>query len=247
MVQYGELMQFCYVWLRKLMGGGFPGLEFLTTRHAGELTGNVTAERGLAHFAEGLANVFTRMRQALKVGAPLVFTYHHNQQDAYLAVGMAILDAGLTCSASLPCPAEMGGSIHIHGTGSSIVDTVFVCRQSGTTPRSWLFDDADGLVRIMSGQLAELQAAGMKPTPGDIRCAALGHITRMAIWRLRPSWDGTLPTEEKLSIFRHAMNALATVDNVKIGLEGRRALEPVVAYGLFAAEETETLVDAVAF
>ena len=142
MVQYGELMHFCYVWLRKLMGGDFPGLESLTTRNAGELTGNVTAERGLAHFAEGLANVYTRMAQALKPGAPLVFTYHHNQQDAYLAVGMAILDAGLTCSASLPCPAEMGGSIHIHGTGSSIVDTVFVCRQSGTTPRSWLFHDA---------------------------------------------------------------------------------------------------------
>jgi hypothetical protein len=247
MVQYGELMQFCYVWLRKLMGGEFPGLEFLTTRHAGELTGNVTAARGLAQFAEGLANVFTRMRQALKVGAPLVFTYHHNQQDAYLAVGMAILDAGLTCSASLPCPAEMGGSIHIHGTGSSIVDTVFVCRQSGTTPRSWLFDDADGLVRIMSGQLAELRDAGMKPTPGDIRCTALGHITRMAIWRLRPSWDDTLPTEEKLSIFRHAMNALATVDNVKTGLEETRAPDPTTVYGLFAEEETENLVDAVAF
>jgi adenine-specific DNA methylase len=185
MVQYGELMQFCYVWLRKLMGGNVPGLELLTTRQADELTGNVTAERGLAHFAEGLANVYKRMTQALKPGAPLVFTYHHNQQDAYLAVGMAILDAGLTCSASLPCPAEMGGSIHIHGTASSIVDTVFVCRQSGTTPRPWLFDDADGLVRIVSGELAELRAAGMKPTAGDIRCTALGHITRTAIWQLR--------------------------------------------------------------
>ncbi|HME71863.1 MAG TPA: DNA methylase, partial [Myxococcota bacterium] len=80
MVQYGELMQFCYVWLRKLMGADFPGLELLTTRHADELTGNETAERGLAHFAEGLANVYTRMTQALKPGAPLVFTYHHNRQ-----------------------------------------------------------------------------------------------------------------------------------------------------------------------
>jgi adenine-specific DNA methylase len=247
MVQYGELMHFCYVWLRKLMGGDFPGLESLTTRHTGELTGNVTAERGLAHFAEGLANVYTRMAHALKPGAPLVFTYHHNQQDAYLAVGMAILDAGLTCSASLPCPAEMGGSIHIHGTGSSIVDTVFVCRQRGTTPRSWLFHDASGLAGIMSGELAELRAAGMKPTAGDIRCMALGHITRMAIWQLRPFWNATLPTPEKLSAFRKAMNALATVDGLKIGLEGTRSPEPVAAGTLFAQEETSHPVDAVAF
>src|SRR6202011_1213066 len=121
------------------MGEDFPGLEEVTTRHAEELTGNETAERDLAHFAEGLANVYTRMARALKPGAPLVFTYHHNRQEAYLAVGMAILDAGLTCSASLPCPAEMGGSIHIHGTGSSIIDTVFVCRMNGNVRRNQLF------------------------------------------------------------------------------------------------------------
>ena len=51
--------------------------------------------------------------------------------EPYHAIGVAILDAGLICSASIPCPAEMGGSIHIHGTGSSIVDTIFVCRDHG--------------------------------------------------------------------------------------------------------------------
>ena len=247
MVQYGELMHFCYVWLRKLMGGDFPGLELVTTVHADELTGNETAKRGLAHFTEGLANVYSRMALALKQGAPLVFTYHHNRQDAYSAVGVAILDAGLTCSASLPCPAEMGGSIHIHGTGSSIIDTAFVCRQSGTTPRSWLFNDAAGLARIMALELAELREAGMKPTAGDVRCAALGHITRMAIWRLRPTWDSTLSTGDKLSIFRSAMNALATVDDVKIGLDGATSPAPAILGGLFAQEETRDLVDAVAF
>jgi hypothetical protein len=38
----------------------------------------------------------------------------------------------LTCTGSLPCPAEMGASIHISGTGSSVVDTIFVCRSAGT-------------------------------------------------------------------------------------------------------------------
>ena len=87
------------------------------------------------------------MARALKPGAPLVFTYHHNKIDAYHAVGVSILDAGLACSATLPCPAEMAGSIHIHGTTSSIVDTVFVCRSTGTIPRQWLFEDAGGACR----------------------------------------------------------------------------------------------------
>jgi hypothetical protein len=247
MVQYGELMHFCYVWLRKLMGKDFPGLEQVTTRHAEELTGNETAERDLGHFAEGLANVYARMARALKPGAPLVFTYHHNRQEAYLAVGMAILDAGLTCSASLPCPAEMGGSIHIHGTASSIVDTVFVCRDRGTTPRVWLFEDADGLADILAKELAELRAAGMKPTAGDIRCITLGHITRMAIWQLRPSWNLALPTVEKLAVFRKTMNALATLENVTQGLARLKVPRYAMIGDLFAEQQAKELADAVAF
>ncbi len=133
-VQYGELMEFCYVWLRRLVGSKAEGFDRVSTRSPDELTGNVTQDRGLDHFTEGLSAVYSRMARALKPGAPLAFTYHHNKLKAYYAVGVAVLDAGLVCSASLPCPAEMGGSIHIRGTMSSIIDTVFICRTSGAAP-----------------------------------------------------------------------------------------------------------------
>lgn len=219
MVQYGELMHFLYIWLRKLMGGDFVGLEAESTKHAGELTGNATEGRGIEQFAEGLAIVYTRMAAALKPGAPLAFTYHHNKQEAYLAAGMAILDAGLTCTASLPCPAEMGGSIHISGTGSSIVDTVFVCRRDGVVPARWIFKNVPDLVTIMRSELTQLSSAGMKPTAGDIRCIAYGHITRMAITNLRADWDVFLPTSAKLDAIKAAMDAIALLDDVRAALE----------------------------
>jgi putative DNA methylase len=247
MVQYGELMQFCYVWLRKLMGPELPGLEQETTRHVDELTGNNTAARGITHFAEGLAKIYSRMAAALKPGAPLAFTYHHNKQEAYLAAGMAILDSGLTCSASLPCPAEMSGSIHIHGTGSSIVDTVFVCRDRGTTPRAWLFEDAQQLAQIMTRELASLRTAGMKPTDGDIRCIAYGHITRMAVWRLRARWNPHQPTANKLAIIRAEMDTISTLDDVKHHLKGEAAPQPVMEGDLFAQQQVKETLDAVTF
>lgn len=247
MVQYGELMHFCYVWLRKLMGSEFPGLENESTKNSLELTGNETEERGIEHFAEGLANVYTRMATGLKPGAPLVFTYHHNKQEAYLAAGMAILDAGLTCSASIPCPAEMGGSIHIHGTGSSIVDTVFVCRDRGNTPKHWLFESADQLANLMAHELDELRSAGMKPTDGDIRCIAFGHITRMAIWTLRPTWNPAMPTNQKLSLIRTTMDVIATVEDVKASLEGINTSEHVTKNSSFIKNEARKEFDAVAF
>ena len=246
MVQYGELMHFCYVWLRKLMGSEFEGFHRESTRHAGELTGNETAERGLAHFAEGLAAVYSRMARALKPGRPLVFTFHHNQQDAYLTVGMAVLDAGLTCSASIPCPAEMGGSIHIHGTGSSIMDTVFVCRDSGQTPRELLFTNAGELAAILARETEDLRAAGRKATVGDLRCIAHGHITRMAIWRLRAAWNTHQSTPEKLALFRQTMDSIAKIDDVLTRLDIGTATPPR-AFGLFADPEERMPADAVAF
>ena len=206
-VQYGELMDFCYVWLRRLAGSDTEGFARESTRSPDELTGNTTQARGLEHFTDGIAAVYRSMAIALKPGAPLAFTFHHNAMEPYCAIGVAILDAGLICSASIPCPAEMGGSIHIHGTGSSIVDTIFVCRQRGQARRDALFEDLDGLSAVVRTDLAQLRAAGMTASPGDIRCIIFGHLTRMTVWRLRHEWDPTESTSERLDRVRSAMAA----------------------------------------
>ena len=201
-VQYGELMDFCYVWLRGLVGSDAEGFDRESTRSQEELTGNATQARDLEHFTDGIAAVYGTMAAALKPGAPLAFTFHHNSVEPYHAIGVAILDAGLICSASIPCPAEMGGSIHIHGTASSIVDTIFVCRRHGQARRDALFEDLDGLSAVVHSDLGQLRAAGMTPTAGDIRCIVFGHLTRMAVWRLRHDWDRTQPTSERLDQVR---------------------------------------------
>ncbi|MDE0029242.1 MAG: DNA methylase [Deltaproteobacteria bacterium] len=223
-VQYGELMDFCYVWLRRLAGNKAEGFDRPSTRSPSELTGNVTEERGLEQFTEGLAKVYSRMADGLKLGAPLVFTYHHNKLEAYYAVGVAILDARLVCSASLPCPAEMGGSIHIHGTASSIIDTVFVCRASGATPKRWLFESPEQLSTILREDLEGLERAGRTPTHGDRRCIVFGHLTRMAVWKLRERWNVELSTRRKLANFAEAVltygNPEQLVERVATGQPG---------------------------
>ncbi|WP_368415138.1 hypothetical protein [Falsiroseomonas sp.] len=185
------------------------------------------------------------MSAALKPGAPLAFTFHHNKLESYASVAVAILDAGLTCSASLPCPAEMAGSIHISGTGSSIVDTVFVCRASGQTPRAWLFDDAEGLAAIVSRDLEQLRAAGMKPTAGDTRCIVFGHMARMAIWNLRPNWRACLTTAEKLKLVGEEMTRLATLDAVVAAMAPAQAV--LAGLPLFAQRRVPETIDAVSF
>lgn len=221
-VQYGELMDFCYVWLRQLVSAEAEGFDRASTRSTDELTGNETEGRGLAEFAEGLGSVYRAMAEALKPGAPLAFTFHHNRLEAYETVGVAILDAGLTCSATLPCPGEMGGSIHIHNTGSSIVDTVFVCRSQAYASTEHLFDTPEQLSALVRGELNQLQAAGMKPSTGDIRCIVYGHLTRMAVRKLRDTWDAQVPILERLYRFRAALanccDPQAVIDSLTVSV-----------------------------
>jgi hypothetical protein len=133
---------------------------------------------------------------------------------------VAILDAGLTCSASLPCPAEMGASIHISGTGSSIVDTVFVCRQTGTVLRSTIAETVEQFANLVSIDLDKLRLGGLKPTRGDLRCVTYGHIVRMAVWNLRGKWDARLSTQQKLAAVGRHVGSLPPPDEIEAAISG---------------------------
>ena len=144
----------------------------------------MTLGRGIEHFTDGLSAVFSHYAAALKPNAPFVFTYHHNDPASYVAVVVAILDAGLDCTATLPAAAEMGASLHIHGTKSSILDSVFVCRHTRVA-HPVPADTREMLTR----DAALMAAAGVKLSIGDIQCLASGHIARVAVNELREGWD----------------------------------------------------------
>lgn len=218
-VQYAELIDFCYVWLRRLVGAGNPAFMPQTTRNPEELTGNNTMARGIDAFTEGLSRVFTNMAAALKPGAPFVFTYHHNRLEAYYPVAVALLDAGLVCTVTLPCPAEMAASIHINGTGSSIIDTVFVCRTTGVISRRLLVREPEKIAILILRELEELKKGGVPVTRGDTRCIIYGHLIRLAVWYLRPTWDQSLSWDKKFALIAGMINELGGTGAVEICLE----------------------------
>jgi adenine-specific DNA methylase len=183
-------MDFCYVWLRLALKNEFDAFKAPSTKTLQELTGNEVMGRGLEHFTKGLSEIFCHYAEALKPGAPFVFTYHHNDPNAYIPIVVAILDAGLDCTATLPAPAEMGASLHIARTKSSVLDSVFVCRKVKVGVESETVQDR------LKSDLSALQKAGLWVTEGDTRCLLAGHIARKAINRLRDEWElGATPQE----------------------------------------------------
>jgi len=224
-VQYAELMDFCYVWLRRLVPTGDTAFAPASTRHADELTGNITLSRGVNCFASGLSSVYSKMARALKAGSPLAFTFHHNSLEAYCCIAVAILDSGLTCSATIPAPAEMGGSIHITGTGSSIIDTIFICRSTGRVSRRSLASDMVELGEVAQRDVDQLMLGGVRATPGDIRCVIAGHLTRLAIWHLRQGWRSDFPISIRLARVGRWFAEFGTIERVVECMNG--VLRPV--------------------
>ncbi len=216
-VQYAELMDFCYAWLRPTLAAEFQAFRPETTRAHEELTGNETMGRGLEHFSYGISAVFRRFADALKQGAPFVFTYHHNDPKAYAPIILGLLDAKLACTQILTVPAEMGASLHIARANSSVLDSVFVCRRVGAPAVS--IDDASETIMT---HLVELERAGLRITKGDIRCLVAGVVASLAVNELLHRWIDSEAMAAKLdkaletlSRFANALSALTDVQDVQ--------------------------------
>jgi adenine-specific DNA methylase len=173
-----------------------------STRVPSELTGNDTLGRGIEQFTDGLSRVFSHFASGLKHGAPFVFTYHHNEPAAYAPLVVAILDAGLTCTAVLPAAAEMSASLHIARTNSSVVDSVFVCRKEKQECGE------EDVVASIKKDLMAMRAAGVKESLGDAKCLASGHMARVAVNELREQWDSSLPVAVKLEVAKGRLMGL---------------------------------------
>lgn len=134
---------------------------------------------------------------------------------------VAILDAGLDCTATLPAAAEMAASLHIAGQSSSLLDSVFVCRPYCAS-RSPMPNHPPTWVRVTTREDVErdvvsMKAAGVNISIGDIRCLSAGHIARFAVNRLRPTWSREAPLSERIESSRQALREI----NAPLSLDQR--------------------------
>ena len=68
-------------------------------------------------------------------------------------------------------------------------------------PSRWLAGTSEEVAALVAKDIALLEAAGRTPTRDDTRCMVFGHLTRLAAWNLRRSWDVNLPTSQKAATF----------------------------------------------
>jgi hypothetical protein len=89
--------------------------------------------------------------------------------------------------------------------------------------------DPSHIARLVEADLANLRRGDLKPTRGDIRCIAYGHLVRMAMWTLKNGWNPSLSAQEKLD----------SVADAVAGLGGWAAVEQCLTRDIGTAPEEQ--------
>jgi len=150
-MQYAELGEFFYVWLRLALKDKYPqyfaaeytpkALECVanTTRQQGkdEETGNSKADM---FYQRLLTECWKESNRILKPGGLLAFTFHHSEDKAWVSVLESLFDAGFYLQATYPIRSdETKGDKAQFGSQMIEYDIIHVCRKRIEDPKpiSW--------------------------------------------------------------------------------------------------------------
>lgn len=192
LLHYSELADFFYVWLRLVLKDKYPDLftpEY--TPKALEAVANRARhpEDSDAFYQKILTECWREARRILKPGGILAFTFHHSEDEPWVAVLESLFQAGFYLEAAYPIRSdETKGEGAKPGTfGSQLIeyDIIHVCRKrrdEEVEPISWarlrrqIMQD----VRQLQDILQQHQTAGLQEADLQVirRGKALEYYSR---------------------------------------------------------------------
>ena len=117
----------------------------------------------------------------------------------------------------------MAASLHIAGTSSSVLDSVFVCRRRDDRV-THAGDTGDHDIRAaLSSDLDSMSDAGLLPRQGDVRCLLAGQIAAHTIRMLAPEWVRSDPLERRME------TAATQLSNTRIEIDADGTVRSLTA------------------
>ncbi|MFX0182376.1 MAG: DUF1156 domain-containing protein [Candidatus Hodarchaeota archaeon] len=124
-VNYSELSDFFYVWLRLILKDRYPFFSLSETPKDVEAIESRT--RSLNYY-EKLAEIFIVIKSKLKSKGLLVFTFHHSLSQTWLKLAEVISNAGFKVVKTHPIPSEARNVLNIQKKKAIAFDLIIVCR-----------------------------------------------------------------------------------------------------------------------
>ncbi|QJD30104.1 DUF1156 domain-containing protein [Methylococcus geothermalis] len=142
-LQYAELADFFYVWLRLVLKDKYP--NYFTAEYtpkAVEVVANPFREKDDpdGFYQRLLTQCWREAHRILKPGGILAFTFHHSEDEPWVAVLESLFDAGFYLEATYPIRSdETKGENASFGAQKIEYDIIHVCRKRTEEPKpvSW--------------------------------------------------------------------------------------------------------------
>lgn len=164
-VQYAELADFFYVWLKRSAGPLFP--QFFTdelTNKDDETVANPARFASLGKKKEELAEqdyeykmaaAFREMHRVLRADGTLTVMFTHKKVEAWDTLASALIGAGFTIQASWPVQTESAHSLHQAKKNAAASTILLACRKrSAAASQATWWEDLQGEVRRVARQKA---------------------------------------------------------------------------------------------
>ena len=131
-VQYSELSDYFYVWLREMLSEEYEEFEPDLVPKAREIVANRSANKDEDFFVDSLSNVFSESNRVLKPDGEMVFTYHHNENEAWSVILQALVQSGFTIAGAYPVQSEFPNNPHISDLDNAEYDILVFANKERT-------------------------------------------------------------------------------------------------------------------
>jgi len=184
-VNYSELSDFFYVWLRLTLKDKYLHFAPEYTPKAEEIVENKIRGKSRQDFFQGLKAAFAKIHESLPDDGLLVFTFHHTDQEGLVWEGLlqSLCDTGFEIAAVYPIHGESESSLHLMDKENISYDLIHVCRKRRTVPetRSWAGIRQE-VRKKARAELAAIEAGryGREPLgANDVRLICIGKCLEL--------------------------------------------------------------------
>jgi adenine-specific DNA methylase len=184
-VNYSELADFFYVWLRLILSKTYSHFAPEITPKVEEIIENPTRGKTSTDYQEGLTEVWRRCCKNLKDDGLMVFTFHHREGKAWEALLDSLCTAGFVIEAIYPIHGESESSLHLMGNKAIAYDLIHVCKkrngQSETRQRSWagVREEIRKKARVEIKMIEAGRYGKEKLSPDDINIILIGKCLEL--------------------------------------------------------------------
>lgn len=235
-VQYSELADFFYVWLKRTQGHRCP--EWFSTylcdnseeavvnisrnRENGKLKASEAREKAHEFYQRIMTDTFKEARRILRDDGVLTVMFTHKKQEAWAALFESLIAAGFTITSTFPVQTESQHSLHQARKNAAQSTVILAARKRyENTGRGYFDNNMKGRIREAAQRAAaRLRDEGLKAV--DQLVGAFGPAMEVfsQYGEVRTDTGGKVAVEEAIQTAADAVAQWRVEQLAKHGIEG---------------------------